>query len=379
MKAHITRIVLAGAAVALALAGCSTVSSSGGSSAEGPSSDSPDWLKQMAVDVEEQFDGRFLDVVDSGPAAVEGANVWYISCGESITGCALAGKGFQEAGEALGWNVTYVDGKFDPNEVANGIQRAVAAGADAIGYNVFDCDAVKTSLQMARDAGIPVVTTWSNDCDPSLISTTTLGGELPPLGLKNWAAEKVKWGIVKTNGQMKLINVYQTDLGSDVAQNDGVLQTIAECPDCEIVESVGVTTGTFANLQSLVAAALTKHPDANAINMTFSGMLPSGIQAALAQAGRTTDMAIIGGACDGPELGLMTEGWNIACSGYDQSQTGWMTADYLNRLMAGESPEDLPRVGIGYQLIDVDHNEHGDSFSIPGDFREAYRTVWAGQ
>ena len=376
MRKATKRTLVAGIAVfGLMLAGCSTV----GSSDAGETSEAPDWLEPFQESVNEQYDGMFMDLVDSGPAAQEGKNVWYISCGESITGCALSGQGFREAGEELGWNVTYVDGKFDANEVANGIQRAVAAGADAIGYLVFDCDAVKTSLQMAADAGIPVVTSLSSDCDPSLITNTTLAGELPPNGMKLWSAEKIKWGIVQTNGAMKLINVYQSDLGSERAQFEGLQATLADCPDCEIVENVEITAATFGNIQALVSAALTKHPEANAINITFSGMFPAGVQAAIAQAGRTQDMAIVGGACDGPELSLMQEGWNIACSGYDLAHSGWMTADYINRLLAGESPEDMPNLGIGFQLIDADHNPGGDKWSAPVDFRSAYREVWSGQ
>lgn len=127
------------AVAALSMSACSSTTSAGGGSGTARDENAPAWLKDVRANVDAQYEGRYLDVIDSGPKAVEGANVWYISCGEAVSGCAAAGAGFKEAAGELGWNATYYDGKFDPNEVSNGIKQAVSAKADAIGLNIFDC------------------------------------------------------------------------------------------------------------------------------------------------------------------------------------------------------------------------------------------------
>ncbi|MFE4757922.1 sugar ABC transporter substrate-binding protein [Streptomyces mirabilis] len=364
-------------ALASCLAACTTTATT--TATTSADSQSAPWLKEIKNNVQAQYKGKHLDLVTSGPKAVKNADVWYVSCGEAVSGCASAGAGFKQAASALKWKLTYVDGKFDPNTVSAGIEQAVAAGAKAIGINVFDCAAIKTALQKAKAAGVPVVSTWSTDCSPSLITAiTSFAGTNPKRGLTDYSTDKINWAVAATGGKAKVIDVYETDLQSTIAQETGYRQGMTACPTCSTVETVKVTVNGLPNLQALVSAALTKHPEANVVNIPYGGLLAAGVQAAVTQSGRVGSLQVVGGACDGGEQALMAKGWNIACGGYEQAQTGWMTADYINRLLSGTPASDLPKVGIGYQLVDRDHRQKSDTFTLPADFRAAYTKVWTG-
>lgn len=332
--------------------------------------------------LESQYAGVAMETATSGPAAKKGLSAWYVSCGQTVSGCVEATNGFKEAAKALGWKLTVVDGKFDPNVVSASIDQAVAANVDVIGINVFDCGAVKNSLEKAQAAGIPVVSTWSEDCDPSLISAiTSFASEPTADGFATYSGEKLDWAIAKTGGDVKLIDLYETDLGSTRIQERGLQEKLAECPEtCEVVETVEFTGADLPNFQELVSAALTKNPDANAIHFPYGGLLPAGGQAAIQQANRK-DLYILGGACEEPEMAMFEEGgWNLSCSGYSQAWTGWMTAEYLNRIVSGEDAAELPMAGIGYQLVDAENNlpAAGEPWVPTIDFRADMESVWAG-
>ena len=331
--------------------------------------------------LEKQYAGVAMETETSGPPAKEGLDVWYISCGQTVSGCVEATKGFEEAAKALDWKLHVVDGKFDPNTVSTAIEQAVAAKADMIGINVFDCGAIKTSLEKAKSAGIPVVSTWSEECgSPLFTGITSFASEPTAKGFATYAGEKLNWGIVKTGGDLKLIDLYETDLSSTRIQQRGLEEQLQKCPEtCEVVETLEFTGADLGKFQELLSAALTKNPDANAIYFPYGGLFPAGGSTAIKQAGRQDNMYVIGGACEEPEIAMFEEGgWQLACSAYSQGWTGWMDAEYLNRIANGESPESLPEKGIGYQLVDEEHNlpPAGKPWEPSVDFRGNMEKMW---
>lgn len=360
-----------------------TEAATSGSGEEGGGDAKSKEIAAAEASLERQYKGVAMETATEGPAAKKGLNAWYVSCGQTVSGCVEATNGFKEAAKALGWKLTVVDGKFDPNTVASAIDQAVAAKADVIGINVFDCGAIKTALEKAKSAGIPLVSTWSEDCEqPLFAGITSFASEPTAQGFSTYAGEKLNWAVVKTGGDMKLIDLYETDLSSTRIQERGLQKTLSECPEtCEVVETVEFTANDLGNLQELISAALTRNPDANAIYFPYGGLFPAGGQAAIKQSGRQSSLNVIGGACEEPEMAMFEEGgWNLACSGYSQAWTGWMCAEYLNRLASGEASTSLPEAGIGYQLVDSEHNlpEAGKPWEPTVDFRANMEQIWAG-
>jgi ribose transport system substrate-binding protein len=390
LQRKLGRLVAVFAALLVAscsLVACSSASGGGSSNAAGGTTSSgavsnpsdQAWFKHFQSVVAKGYQGDGTALPPAGPAAVKGKSVWYISPGESCLGCAQVGAGFKAAAKELGWKLTYLDSKLDPANTSAGIQQAIAAKADAIVPTFFDCSAIKNALEKAKAAGIPTVTVFAADCNPSLFSATVpLDGKPGNQGLENYTYVKTAWAITKTGGNAKAILIKEDDLNSVSEETAGFNRAMSQCPSCQTVATINLTESNYANIQALVAAALAKHPEANVLQVPEGGFLPGGIKAAVEQAGRQKRLYIIGAACDGGEIDLMKAGWTIVCGGYSQNQNGYMAADYVNRLLAGETPGDLPQVGIGYQLVDADHNlpKQGDQWVDPTDYLTAYRDAW---
>src|SRR5690349_8242793 len=78
----------------------------------------------------------------TGPAAKAGAKIMFIACGFAAEGCKGPADAASEAGSAIGWDVTVVDGKFDPQIYSRSISQAIDQKYDAIILNAISADAV---------------------------------------------------------------------------------------------------------------------------------------------------------------------------------------------------------------------------------------------
>ena len=104
----------------------------------------------------------------SGPTepakAPEKLKVTAITCLSIFHGCVSPTVGLQHAGEALGWDVTVVDGGGNPSKQNSAILDAVSAGSKVIVLVAVDPAAVQLGLKAAKDAGVLVVS-GSNGID----------------------------------------------------------------------------------------------------------------------------------------------------------------------------------------------------------------------
>jgi simple sugar transport system substrate-binding protein len=70
----------------------------------------------------------------------------------------VAKKGAEKAAEELGVKLTWSPSNNDPQKQAQLIDAAVSQKVDGLAVSVPNYDAIKGSLQKARDAGIPIIT-----------------------------------------------------------------------------------------------------------------------------------------------------------------------------------------------------------------------------
>src|SRR5579871_1682724 len=106
---EIGRVVRRSAVMGSALA--ASIAASGFARADDP----PAYVLEAQKIVESGYKGNFDPPPSTGPAAVRGKKVWYISCGQAYAACSTAANGFVEAGKELGWEVTIQDGKATPS------------------------------------------------------------------------------------------------------------------------------------------------------------------------------------------------------------------------------------------------------------------------
>jgi ribose transport system substrate-binding protein len=318
----------------------------------------------------------------SGPKAVAGKSIFVISCGQVIPGCSMQTNGAVEAGKALGWNVTLVDGNFGVNDAYNkGIRQAVAAHADGVILVSVDCNRVTQALREAKAAGVKVVGQNGFTCadDPSLMALENYSMATPDLAAFGQAegAAQAAYIIAKRNGKSKILNFRFVDNTFAIQITNGFTTKMAECGDC-VVKNGDIALsdyGTPTGFTQKVNASLLAAGDVDAVRVPFDSFITGGVGPAVVNAGKAANTLVIGSEGFEANLNLIRQkrGESVAFAS-DQAWIGWGAADALNRVFAGGQPAPA---GIGFKLIDADHNmpASGDYHSAI-DFKSVYKAVW---
>lgn len=384
------RSSLRAAAVGLVLA----VSACSSTESTGPASSSTVDPDKVYVDgvptLNEVMQGSIGEPPSSGPKAVPGKRVWFISCGQVLRSCAMLGDAAEKAADILGWDLQIGDGKLNATGYAEAMDTAIAQKPDAIIVGSIGCPNIEQSLRNAKEAGIVVLGIKSPDCDepPSngvplftesmyYVGTNDKGYSTASVLRAKAAADYL---INITQGKAKVI----FEKGNDPAiepSNQGFLEELEKCSGCEIVktvEYVPTDQGPDGALAQGLQAAVVQHPEANALYAPFDAnlILSRGAQI-VKQSGM--EIAIVG--ADGTPDGI-----DLVSNGQVAVETGahsfdwyaFATMDSLNRIFAGEPVVDQ---GLGYQPVDQDHNlpdTPGSPVEAPFDVVTTYTEIWQG-
>jgi ABC-type sugar transport system substrate-binding protein len=153
----------------LTAAGCSSgsgaSSSSSGSSSQAASAAQASGSSGAAASAAQAADRKALTAMldpssMTWPAPTAAFNagsgtVAVITCAMQA-GCAVEGQGAVAAAKADGWKANIYDGKFDPNVQASLVQQAIAQHVKAIVLTAIDVHSIKSAVDAATAAGIPV-------------------------------------------------------------------------------------------------------------------------------------------------------------------------------------------------------------------------------
>jgi ribose transport system substrate-binding protein len=370
---------------AAAGAGCGDDDEAATSAATSPSTQPASEGSTLDDRLAELYRGTFGEVPTDGPRAAKDKRLWIIPAGQIQGAGADATSAAAEAARKMDWDVTLVDGKFDPDRQLGAIRQAVAAKADGILLYTIDCPSVQAGLQAAKDAGIPVVAMESFDCDeldPGAPSLFTDYGTYATGPYAEWIEE---FGVdqadavaAKSGGEAKVILFVETDLEATLRTARGFRERLRTCSGCEIVQEVEFTALDFGPpLQQKAAQAIARHPEANVVVAPYDAPVVSGIAAAVRGSGRSDQLLVMGGEGTLPAVELVREdnGMDMGL-GIPVQWEGLAGLDALNRVFQGEPV--AVNTGMGVQLWDRDNNlpPEGERFTSPVDFRSAYYRMW---
>lgn len=362
-----------------------------GAGGSGGGETSQDFSDQNKEVVDTLFEGTYVDPPASAPVPKAGAKVWIISYGQSYSGAALEASAAEDAAHTLGWDVTVYDAKFDPNKAIDGLRQAVAAGADGVFVLWFDCASIKAGLLEADQAGVFVAADEAADCSDKPLYDYIVSYHPGTFDqndgsfegyLQGWGAALASYAIDRTDGKAKALMFDQTDTASVGLVNKGALARLSECGGCEVVQTVEFTGADIGPaLQQKAQQALVQHPEADVIIAPADGVLSGGVLAALRASGARYGSTVIAGGEGSSMLGDMRDypgDWALNVLPLDWS--AYQAVDAINRLLAGEKT--LADSGIGYQLVDRDHNLPEGDLAVamrdggPIDFAALYGATW---
>lgn len=336
------------------------------------------------AELDRLYEGSYEEPTGPGIEPESGKNVWVVSVGQNAEATVAQTGEIEEAGGELGWDVTVFDGQFDPNRMLEGVDQALADGADGIILTYVDCPAVKPGLERAEREGVAVVATEGSDCneiqpgDPQLFDWVVHYGDLSfREWIHDWARAQATWVIAETEGKANALLMVQTDVETTKLGAEGQISKLEECPDCSYteVELVGADLG--PPLQQKVEQALLENPDANAFIAGYDALITAGPAQALKASGRVDEMAVMGAEGSTGGIQLIYDDVADACVGIPPGWEGYAAVDAMIRLFEGQDPGEA-NSGIGIQVCDRDHNlpPEGEAYASPVDYAEAYQAIW---
>jgi ribose transport system substrate-binding protein len=387
-QAKTTVVVIAVLATLVTVTACSSTSSdqpsaeSGSSAAAQPSADLPT--------LDDLYKGLEGTPPSDGPAAATGKKVFLVSCGEAFPPCSIMGEEMAKAADVLGWDFKVLDGAGNVGGAyGNAIRQAVAADADAVILNGFDCSIVKQPLEEAKAAGVLVLGLEAFDCSEtgdgdSLFTAPMQYLEGQPGAVAYWEAFGTMAAeyIASKRPDAKIIAVSTFDDGLGTVVYDAFETTLEKnCPDCEIVEKVsGVVTDAFPGgpLEQRFSTALVQHPDVTAVYSLWDTNLTNlNGGKAVTDAGLRDQTLLVGGLGTEASIGALRDGKIDAIPHtVDKAWLAWGALDQLNRAFAEEPP--AGGVGGPRVLDETQDLPSSGGYVTDVDYVDAYTAIWTG-
>lgn len=304
-------------------------------------------------------------------AAVAGKKVWVINV---LTNQFISdsNSGYEAAAKAAGVDLTIFDGEGSANKWNEGVQQAIAQGADAIALFGIDSKIVSEAVKEADAAGIPIVeglaTNYDSDQPAELFSNISADYYSDGAALADWT-------LMDSKCTANTYLLYSTGLPIWVDTRDGVMDTYAErCPECVITEENLDLANVATDIPRVVQTKMTQAPDTKYLLATWDSAVPF-IESAAAQI--NPDAVILGR--DGIDAALESirgDGMQKVTVASPQPQwIAWTVMDDMLRAIAGQEPN-----GIVVPTLLVDKTNVGATNAdvLPNyvDFEDQFVKAW---
>jgi ribose transport system substrate-binding protein len=318
------------------------------------------------------------------PKPQPGKKIALLSCGQTVAFCKVAIAGAQDAAKAIGWTTTLIDSKGDANIAQTGLKQAIAARVDGIFVEAFDCQYIKSALEQAKAASIPVVAEESRDCNENLKGDAVGGPKLfaarvnyPQGDFVDWLHEygrmQAEYMMAKTDGDLNVVSFAYSDLAASLMVSEGFKEALKDCPECKNTEVRFTVAEAGSSLQQKAQQALLKNPKANYVRADSDGTVLNGVYSAVEASRR--DLPVMASEGSVEVMDLARDGKDIAGIGIPVEWFGYAAIDILNRHFNGDEP--APAEGPGLQVWDREHNlPASGAFKPPIDFRAGFLKAW---
>ena len=182
-----------------------------------------------------------------------------------------------QTAKALGWSVQFVDAAGDPAKGQAAIQSFVDQKYDLIFNTSIDAAPIRSALQAAKKAGIPVFETAAGNAPSDLFAgmynedETTMGRILMEY-------------IVKTVPNAKISDLTTRLNRAGLLRDNAIRAVVKANPSAKILAATEVDlTNAVVNTTKIVTDHLTAHPDINAVYAVFDNMAAAAINAVRAK------------------------------------------------------------------------------------------------
>jgi ribose transport system substrate-binding protein len=150
----------------------------------------------------------------------------------------------------------------------------------------------------------------------------------------------------------------------------------ALCPDCKVkIQDITIPDLAAGKVPSVMVSALRKNPDANYLAFDV-GPFAGGIDSALAAAGLSNKVKIIGEAADEAAMSALKTGKHAAWTGYDPVYSTYVMMDAMFRDSLG-MPIDEAKAGVQpTQILTKANVGDATTWGAPKDALDQFKKLW---
>lgn len=315
----------------------------------------------------------------SDTTGLNGKTVYYIPISQQAPKFTTVGNALTEALELVGAKVQVCDGKGTPTDISGCVSQATQTDAAAIVTDAIYYDLAANALDDAQAAGIPVVNMNQIEAEGHPASDT-----LGYIAASDMDIQPViaKWVALDSEGKGNLLANSSVDgpaPGIFIAKGKETLGEV--CPECNMTINE-ITASNFAQIPSSTSAALLKDPNIDYVLAQFDQYLQA-TQQGVQQGGAIDRVKGITGSAQLAALQqLKANDFLYAAVGDDSAFNGWLGADAVIRLVAGDA---LPEYKLPIRLFTRDNideieltqeaQDSGEWYG-PTDFPKQFADLW---
>ena len=238
----------------------------------------------------------------------------------------------EEAGQVLGWSIEQFATTGAPEDVQVQFTLAVESGPDVIIVTGFGRDNLGTSLDLAQEAGIPVVTSATPDGveAPYIANTSSVELFARNGGLLG------DFMIAHSEGEANVLIVATMTFPMIAIAADAVQSAVEDgCSTCQVSVLGFEVTDIGTNLPGAVVAAIQR--DSSIDYVVFQdGSFLAGVTPALVSAGIEDGVNLTSVIAHEANIEAIRNGEELATTLYSSPREAWASFDAAVRYLAGD-------------------------------------------
>ncbi len=316
----------------------------------------------------------------TGPTAQEGKSIVYVSADQRNGGALGVGQGVEEAAQALGWDLTVIDGQGTVTGQSAALSQAIALQPDGIVLGTVDATAQQTLVAQAAEQGIQIVG-WH-------AAATT--GPQPDLNLfTNVQSDPVATGaitadyvIAETDGNAQVAILTDSQYEIAIVKSTAMRDAIEACPSCAVLSYDDTPLSEVSTRMAPLTTSYLQRfgDDLNWIlginDLYFDFSVPALSAAGIPPSGPPQLVSAGDGSASAYER-VRTGQYQAATIPEPLNLHGWQCVDELNRAFAGEEPSGYvtPVHLVTQENIEFDGGPR-NLFDPDNNYREEYKRIW---
>jgi ribose transport system substrate-binding protein len=277
----------------------------------------------------------------SGPRAVKGKTIVYVSADQRNGGARGVGEGVKEAAERIGWTVRVLDGQGTVSGRSSALNQAIASKPDMIVLGAIDANEQASATEEAAKQGI-VVIGWHSYANPGPHAKLPIFTNITtdPLQVAKAAAS---YAVADSDGKASAVIFTDSVYEIAIAKSNAMADVIKACSTCKLLEVIDTPLSDVATRMPQLTTSLLQRYGKNmtyalSINdLTFDFMAPSLASAGIPGDGYPRNVS----AGDGSEVAFqrIRQGeYQVGTVAEPLRLHGWQIVDEANRAFNKEKP-----------------------------------------